>query len=114
MGIARAIPLRLICFTTVIPDFLHEQITWRRKFVSASEIRDASLTLDDARLAYVAEVSEDGPVHEFEAAVEAVVNGNLAALAVAPKSDTRSRAFQPDLQLDPASPPRRAAALRDR
>ena len=80
------------------PRFLDEKITWRRKFIPSSEIRDATLTIDDARLAlarhygfrdwmalesYVAQVSEDGPVHEFEAAVEAVVNGDLASLEAA-------------------------------
>jgi len=80
------------------PRFLDEKITWRRKFIPASEIRDASLTLDDARLAlarnysfldwpalatHVTAVAQDGPVHEFEAAVEAVVNGDIAALEAA-------------------------------
>jgi hypothetical protein len=80
------------------PRFLDEKITWRRKFIPASEIRDTALTLDDARLAlahnygfldwsalaaHVAAVAQDGPIHEFEAAVEAVVNGDLAALEAA-------------------------------
>jgi len=80
------------------PQFLDEKIIWRRKFISASEICDASLTLEDARLAlarsygfldwsalaaHVAAVTQDGPVHDFEAAVEAVVNGDLTTLEAA-------------------------------
>jgi ankyrin repeat protein len=80
------------------PRFLDEKITWRRKFIPASEIRGASLTPDDARLAlarnygfldwpalaaHVTAAAQDGPIHEFEAAVEAVVNGDLAALEAA-------------------------------
>lgn len=80
------------------PRFLDEQITWRRKFIPASQIRDASLTRDDSRLAlaraysfldwsalaaHVAAVTCDGPVHDFEAAVEAIINGDLAGLEAA-------------------------------
>src|SRR5271165_1936557 len=77
------------------PRFLDEKIKWRPKFIPHSEIRDAALSLDDARLtiaryyefadwpsltAYVEAVSQDGPFFEFESAVEAVVDGDLAAL----------------------------------
>jgi ankyrin repeat protein len=77
------------------PRFLDEKIKWRPKFIADTEIRDAALSLDDARLAIarhydfldwssltanVEAVSQHGPVLEFEAAVEAVVNGDLAAL----------------------------------
>jgi ankyrin repeat protein len=77
------------------PRFLDEKIKWRPKFIADSEIRDAALSLDDARLAiarsydfldwpslaaYVEAVSHAGPVFEFESAVEAVVNGDLGAL----------------------------------
>ena len=77
------------------PRFLDEKIKWRPKFIPLSEIRDAALSLDDARLtiaryyefadwpsltAYVEAVSQDGPFFEFESAVEAVVDGDLAAL----------------------------------
>jgi hypothetical protein len=77
------------------PRFLDEKIKWRPKFIADSEIRDAALALDDARLAiaryydfldwpslaaYVAAVAREGAVFEFESAVEAVVNGDLAAL----------------------------------
>ena len=84
------------------PSFLDETVKWRPKFIPDSEIRDAALSLDDARLtiaryyefpdwpslsAYVETVSRDGSVFEFEAAVEAVVNGNLAALEDALRRD---------------------------
>jgi ankyrin repeat protein len=80
------------------PRFLDEAIKWRPKFISNEEIRDTPLSLDDARLvvarsydfpdwpslvAYVDAVSQDGPYFEFEAAVEAVVNGDRAALEAA-------------------------------
>ena len=84
------------------PRFLDEKIKWRPKFISESEIRDAVLTLDDARLtiaryydfldwstlaSYVQAVSEKGAVFEFEAAVEAVVNGDHAGLLGALRRD---------------------------
>jgi ankyrin repeat protein len=77
------------------PRFLDDKIEWRPKFIPDSEIRDAALSLDDARLtiarhydfldwpslaAYVEAVSQEGPVFEFESAVEAAVNGDLDAL----------------------------------
>jgi ankyrin repeat protein len=77
------------------PRFLDETVKWRPKFIPDSEIRDAALSLDDARLtiaryydfadwpslaAYVDAVLREGPVFEFESAVEAVINGDLAAL----------------------------------
>ena len=80
------------------PRFLDEKIKWLPKFIPDSEIRDAALSPEDARLAlaryydfldwqslgaYVEAVSQEGPVFEFESAVEAVVNGNLAALQAA-------------------------------
>ena len=84
------------------PRFLDKKIKWRPKFISESEIRDTALSIDDARLtiarfydfqdwstltAYVQAVSERGAVFEFEAAVEAVVNGDLAALRDALRRD---------------------------
>jgi ankyrin repeat protein len=84
------------------PDFLDEKIKWRPKFIPDSEIRDAALSLDDAQLAiarhydfldwpslgaHVEAVLQHGPVFEFEAAVEAVVNGDLAALEDALRRD---------------------------
>lgn len=80
------------------PRFLDEKIKWRPKFIPDSEIREAELTLDDARLAvarcydfvdwpalasYVGAVQQDGAIAEFEAAVEAVTDGDLAALQAA-------------------------------
>ena len=80
------------------PRFLDEEIKWRPKFIPDSEVRDAALTLDDARLvvarcysfrdwtaleSYVAAVQEDGPVFEYESAVEAVIDGDLPALEAA-------------------------------
>jgi hypothetical protein len=77
------------------PRFLDETIRWRPKFIPDSEIRDAALSLDDARLtiarfydfldwralgAHVDAVSREGPVLEFESAAEAVINGDLSAL----------------------------------
>src|SRR6202022_2303794 len=79
-----------------------EKIKWRPKSIAASDIRDAVLTLDDARLAVARTydfldcpslrtwgeaVSQHGPVLEFESAVEAVVNGDLAALEDALRRD---------------------------
>ena len=67
------------------PRFLDETVKWRPKFIPDSEIRDAALSLDDARLtiaryydfadwpslaAYVDAVLREGPVFEFESAVE--------------------------------------------
>jgi ankyrin repeat protein len=84
------------------PRFLDEKIKWRPKFIPDSEIRDAALSPDDARLtiaryydfldwaslaAYVEAVSREGPALEFESAVEAVVNGDLAALEDALRRD---------------------------
>jgi len=84
------------------PRFLDERITWLPKAIPDAEIRDAALSLDDARLAvarshdfrdwpalalYVDAVSRDGPVLAFEAAVEAVVTGDLAALEGALRRD---------------------------
>jgi len=84
------------------PRFLDEKIKWRPKFIPDTEIRDAALSLDDARLtvaryydfldwpslvAHVQIVSRDGPVFEFESAVEAVVNGDLAVLEDALRRD---------------------------
>ena len=88
-------PAAISLFHRKHPRFLDEKIKWRPKFIPDSEIRDASLSLNDARLtlaryydfldwpslaAYVEAIAQKGPVFEFESAVEAVVNGSLAAL----------------------------------
>src|SRR5258708_11184368 len=88
-------PAAIDLFHRKHPRFLDEKIKWPPKFIAPSAIRDAALSLDDPRLAIarpydfldwsslapsVEAVSRHGPVFEFEAAVEAVVNGELAAL----------------------------------
>lgn len=88
-------PAALHLFHQKHPRFLDDKVKWLPKSIPDSEIRAAALTLEDARLAIaryydfqdwpalaasVADVSKDGPVFEFESAVEAVVNGDLAAL----------------------------------
>ena len=77
------------------PRFRDDKIKWLPRSAADSEVRDAAFALDDARLAmargydfldwpalanYAAAVAGSGPVSTFEAAVEAVVNGDLAAL----------------------------------
>jgi ankyrin repeat protein len=94
-GHRAADPAAIDLFHRRHPRFLDEKIKWRPKFIPDSEIRIAALSLDDARLtiarhyefadwpsltAYVEAVSQDGPFFEFESAVEAVVDGDLAAL----------------------------------
>ena len=101
-GHRAADPAAIDLFHRKHPRFLDEKIKWRPKCISDSEIRDATLSLDDARLtiaryndfldwpslaAYVEAVSQEGPVFEFESAVEAVVNGGLAALQGALRGD---------------------------
>jgi hypothetical protein len=91
-------PAAIDLFHRKHPRFLDEKIKWRPKFIAQSEIRDAALSLDDARLAIaryydfldwpslaaqVEALSRDGPILEFEAAVEAVIGGELAALEAA-------------------------------
>jgi ankyrin repeat protein len=88
-------PAAIDLFHRKHPRFLDEKITWRPKFIPDSEIRDAALSPDDARLViaryysfldwrslagYVEAVSHEGPVFTFESAVEAVVSGDRAAL----------------------------------
>ena len=84
------------------PRFLDEKIKWRPKFIPDSEIRDAALSIDDARLtiaryydfldwpslaAHVEAVSKPGPVFEFESAIEAVIHGEVATLEEALRRD---------------------------
>jgi Ankyrin repeats (many copies) len=95
-------PAAIDLFHRKHPRFLDETIKWRPKFIPDSEIRDAALSLDDARLAiarnydfldwpalvdYVDVVSQEGPTHAFEAAVEAVVTGDLGSLQAALRRD---------------------------
>jgi hypothetical protein len=101
-GHRTADPAAIDLFHRKHPRFLDEKIKWRPKFIPDAEIRDAALSLDDARLAiarwydfldwpslaaYVEAVSQEGPVFEFESAVEAAVNGDLAALEDALRRD---------------------------
>jgi hypothetical protein len=94
-GHRAADPAAIDLFHRKHPRFLDEKTTWRPKFMPDSEIRDAALSLDDARLviardysfldwdslaACVAAVSHEGPVLAFESAVEAVVSGDRHAL----------------------------------
>lgn len=94
-GHRAADPAAIDLFHRRHPRFLEETIKWRPKFIADEEIRDTPLSLDDARLAiaryydfrdwaslasYVDAVSHEGPVFEFEAAVEAVINGDVAAV----------------------------------
>src|SRR5689334_1163856 len=84
------------------PAFLDEKIKWLPKRIPDSDIRDASLSLDDARLtiaryydfadwsslaAHAEAISQQGSVLKFESAVEAVVDGDLAALNDALRRD---------------------------
>ncbi len=78
------------------PRFLDDTITWLPKQMTDEEARAQPIDLDDARLAlarwydfldwgrladHVAEATEDGsPVALFESAVDAVIDGNAAAL----------------------------------
>ena len=95
-------PAAIDLFHRKHPDFLDEKIKWRPKFIPDSEIRDAALSLEDARLAiaryydfldwpsltaHIEAIQRDGPIFEFESAVEAVVNGDLAALEGALRRD---------------------------
>src|SRR6266852_2537838 len=101
-GHRAADPASLDLFHRKHPRFLDEKIKWRPIFIPDSDIRDASLSLNDARLAiarhydvldwpslaaYVEVVSQDGAVFAFESAVEAVVNGDLGALQNALRRD---------------------------
>ena len=78
------------------PSFLDERIPWLPKRLSDSEVRSVTLAPDDARLAIArwysfaswarlvewaeAVARQDSPVSRFESAVEAVINGDVAAL----------------------------------
>jgi ankyrin repeat protein len=95
-------PAAIDLFHRKHPRFLDETIKWRPKFIADSDIRDAALSIDDARLAiarhydfldwpslsaHVELVARDGAVFVFESAVEAVVNGELGALQDALRGD---------------------------
>lgn len=79
-----------------LPRFLDPEVTWKPLDLTDDEIRATPLSITDARLAlarayslrdwdaltsYVNDVSAPkSPVQQFEAAVEAVINGDLAGL----------------------------------
>ncbi len=79
-----------------LPHFLDPDVTWKPLHLSDDEIQAAPLTIDDTRLAisraysfsdweslttYVSDASApESPVRQFEAAVEAVITGDLAGL----------------------------------
>jgi hypothetical protein len=95
-------PAAIDLFQRKHPRFLDEKIKWLPKPIADAEIRDAPLSLDDARLAiarhydfldwpslaaHVEAVSQEDPIFEFESAVEAVVNGDIATLQDALRRD---------------------------
>jgi ankyrin repeat protein len=108
------------------PRFRDEAVKWLPKQLSEAEIRGAAMEVADARMAiarwhgfngwpelseYVDTVGRDGSaVHQFEAAVEAVINGDVAALrslldANPALVDARST------RVTPHDPPRHRATL---
>jgi ankyrin repeat protein len=101
-GHRAADPAAIDLFHRKHPRFLDEKIKWLPKSIADSEIGDAALSLDDARLAiarhydfldwpslaaHVEAVTHEGPVYDFESAVESVVNGDHAALEHALRRD---------------------------
>lgn len=89
-------PGAIHCFKHCHPSFLDAKIPWLPKDLSDAEIADAALDLADARLGLArsynfrdwaaleehvqAASQQDSAVHRFEAAVDAVVSGDLATL----------------------------------
>jgi len=84
------------------PRFLDEKIKWLPKRIPESEVREAALDMDDARLTlarwydfpdweglaeYAVAVTRDPAVRRFEAAVETVIGGDLPALEDALRKD---------------------------
>ena len=82
-------------FRTKHPKFLDDTIKWLPRTLSDRDARALPMSRDDAALAlarhydfldwksldqYVAEVTWSGPVARFEAAVEAVIDGDLSTL----------------------------------
>jgi hypothetical protein len=89
-------PEALSCFRHRLPRFLRPDVPWVPGDLSNTEVGATPLEVDDARMAlarrygfrdwaalaeHVGAVTQEGsPVHRFEAAVEAVVAGDLATL----------------------------------
>jgi len=95
-------PAAIDLFHRKHPRFLDEKIKWLPKSIPESEIQDAALSLDDARLtlaryydfldwpslvATFDAISREGEIFEFESAAEAVVNGDLGVLEKALRRD---------------------------
>jgi hypothetical protein len=97
-------PAAIGCFKRRHPRFLDAKIPWLPKNLSDAEIANTPLELADAQLAlarrydfrdwaalaeHVGAVSQKGsPVHRFEAAVEAVIAGDLPTLQTLLSTDT--------------------------
>jgi len=77
------------------PKFLDDKVPWLERDLTDAEVRATPIDRDDARLAlarwyefqdwhrleeYVASVQQPGPIARFERAVEAVIDGDIAAL----------------------------------
>ncbi len=93
---AAGVPQALQLLHETLPRFLDETIPWLPRQLTPEQIRDAPLTLDDARLAIArrysyrdweslaaltAEVGVDGsPVRRFEGAVNAAITGDAETL----------------------------------
>jgi hypothetical protein len=119
-------PKAIACFKHRLPRFLNPKIPWLPGNLSDSEIAAAPLDQSDARLALArsydfrdwaaleahvrAVTPKDSPVHHFEAAVDAVVAGDLPTL----RNLLRAH---PDLvrarsrRITPFDPPEHAAML---
>lgn len=108
------------------PRFRDEAVTWLPKQLSEAEIRSAAMDVADARLAiarwhgfngwpelseYVDAVAHDGSaVHRFEAAVEAVIDGDVAALWSLLDADA-GLVHARSTRVTPHDPPRHRATL---
>jgi ankyrin repeat protein len=86
------------------PKFLDDKITWLERDMSDAEVRATPIDSDDARLAlarwyefqdwqrleeYVASVQQPGPIAQFERAVDAIIDGDIATLRALLKDDPR-------------------------
>ena len=80
------------------PKFLDSKIPWLARDMTDAEVKATPIDRDDARLAlarwyefqdwqrleeYAASVQQPGPIARFERAVEAVIDGDIAALHAA-------------------------------
>jgi len=108
------------------PRFRDDAVKWLPKQLSEAEIRAAGMDIDDARLAvarwhgfngwpelseYVDAVGRDGSaVHRFEAAVEAVIDGDVAALRSLLDADP-ALVHARSTRVTPNDPPRHRATL---